>query len=213
MAEIGALREPVVLSTRALAEKLGASQQSASRYVRSLMKLGLVNRRGRALSVTEEGVRELASLQHRLGMLLSALRFLEVKGTAFTGIGEGAYYIKQKGYRDQFMKKLGFDPYPGTLNLRLASLEDRFKLDALPAIRIEGFKSGGRTFGPAKCYEAVINDREKGAVVLAMRSHYGPSVIELISPVYLRERLNIKDGDVVEVKIPLSKGPQLSSLA
>ena len=50
---------------------------------------------------------------------------LDVTGVLFSGLGEGAYYIMIKGYRKQFQSKLGFDPFPGTLNLRLDSTVDR----------------------------------------------------------------------------------------
>jgi riboflavin kinase len=129
-----------------------------------------------------------------------------MEGSLFTGLKEGAYYVSQEGYRKQFLDKLGFDPYFGTLNLKLTSIENRLKLDTLPYIRIEGFESEGRTFGPARCYEAIVNDTEKGAVIVALRSHYDPSVIEVISPIYLRDRFKLKDGDIVKVKIPISKG-------
>jgi len=40
-------------------------------------------------------------------------------------------------------------------------------------------------------------------IVLPVRSHYS-NVLEFISPEFLRERLNLKDGDVVDVVIYLS---------
>ena len=44
-------------------------------------------------------------------------------GRVKSGLGEGRYYMSQKGYRAQFAKRLGIDPYPGTLNLRLSRAE------------------------------------------------------------------------------------------
>src|SRR3989442_8004712 len=44
---------------------------------------------------------------------------LTIAGTLTSGLGEGAFYMRQKGYRDQFRKKLWFEPYEGTLNLKM----------------------------------------------------------------------------------------------
>jgi CTP-dependent riboflavin kinase len=44
-----------------------------------------------------------------------------LEGTVFTGLGEGAYYISKETYLKQLTEKLGFEPYLGTLNLKLSS--------------------------------------------------------------------------------------------
>jgi riboflavin kinase len=129
---------------------------------------------------------------------------ITLEGTLFSGLGEGAYYVTKEGYRKQFIEKLGFDPYPGTLNLKLTSeydINSMSELEAYPAIELEGFKNETRTFGPVKCYPAIINNREKGAVIYALRSHYDSSVLEIISQAYLRSRLKLKDGNKVKVEI------------
>jgi len=115
----------------------------------------------------------------------------------FTGLGEGAYYITKELYRKQFTEKLGFEPYPGTLNLKLSTdydIKTRMELDAFPAIEVEGFKNENRTFGVVKCYPALIGNKVKGALITALRSHYDASVLEFIAPVCLRKHLNLKDG-------------------
>jgi riboflavin kinase len=127
-----------------------------------------------------------------------------LEGTVFTGLGEGAYYIAKENYRKQFMEKLGFDPYPGTLNLKLTTDYDnkaRGELDAYPAVEIEGFKSEDRTFGDVKCYPVIIENKVKGALISALRSHYDSSVVEIIAPVALRKHLKLKDGHKVKVEV------------
>ncbi|MEM1537956.1 MAG: DUF120 domain-containing protein [Candidatus Nezhaarchaeales archaeon] len=47
---------------------------------------------------------------------------LTLEGEVFTGLGEGAFYVTREGYRSQFIEKLDFDPFPGTLNLRIKSV-------------------------------------------------------------------------------------------
>ncbi|MFW6117809.1 MAG: DUF120 domain-containing protein, partial [Thermoproteota archaeon] len=129
---------------------------------------------------------------------------LTLEGVVFTGMGEGAYYISNPHYRKQFMEKLGFDPYPGTLNLKLTTdydLTTYSELNAYPAIEIEGFEGEDRTFGSVKCYPAIIENKAKGAVISALRSHYNETVIEVIAPNFLRKRLNLKDGQKVKVEV------------
>ncbi len=133
---------------------------------------------------------------------------ITLEGRLFTGMSEGSYYVSRDGYRKQFIEKLGFDPYPGTLNLKLSSAFDvkmRGELEARSAILIEGFKGEGRTFGPVKCYPATINDEVEGAVVLIERTRYDRSVLEVIAPVCLRERLKLRDGSKVRVRVHLGQ--------
>jgi riboflavin kinase len=127
-----------------------------------------------------------------------------LEGTVFTGFGEGAYYVSKENYRKQIVDKFGFEPYEGTLNLKLSSeydIKTRMELEAYPAVEIEGFKSADRSFGLVKCYPVIIGNKVKGALVIAMRSHYDVSVLEIIAPVYLRKQLNLKNGHKVKVEV------------
>jgi len=64
-----------------------------------------------------------------------------------------------------------------------------------------GFKGETRTFGPVRCYPVIINNKVKGAVVAAIRSHYDSSVIEVIAPYFLRDKHKLKDGHKVKIEI------------
>ena len=119
----------------------------------------------------------------------------ELKGKIVTGLGEGQYYISREGYRKQFNLKLGFDPSPGTLNLKLAEPFPQAEADF---IKIEGFVDENGTFGGCKCYRVMIGDI-KGAIVRPERSSYPPDLVEVIAPVHLRKALNLKDGDELEM--------------
>jgi riboflavin kinase len=207
---MGASRRTVKVSTEYLAERIGLSQQTASRHLIQLEKKGWIRRtitpEGCLVRLTDSGVGELEKLYSSLQAIFEAAYPLSVtlEGVLFTGLGEGAYYITRDGYRKQFIEKLGFDPYPGTLNLKLTTdydVKTRAELESYPAIEIQGFKSKTRTFGPVKCYPAIINNKVKGAVVAALRSHYNSSVIEVIAPYYLRGKLKLKDGHKVKIEI------------
>jgi len=210
LAELGACSRTVKVSTEYLAEKIGASQQTASRHLIDLEKIGWIKRtitpEGCLTKITESGIAELKKLYSNLRLVFEAAYppSVTLEGTLFSGLGEGAYYVTKEGYRKQFMEKLGFDPYPGTLNLKLTTEYDvktMSELEAYPAIEIQGFEDESRTFGSVKCYPAVINNKLKGAVVYALRSHYNTSVLEIIAPSFLRGRLKLKDGNKVKVEI------------
>jgi len=211
IAELSAPMGELSYTTGDLSVKLGCSQQTVSRHLINLERMGLIRRfrvaRRESIRITAEG-------QQLLARLYSSLRWmferppgtLYFEGVLFTGLGEGSYYVGQEGYRKQLRSKLGFDPYPGTLNLRLRQGYEGVKatLEGLPSILIEGFRTKDRSFGPAKCIRVMVNDSVEAAVILALRSHYGSDVVELVAGENLRDRLNLKDGDTVRVRVTAS---------
>lgn len=210
LSEMGAYKRIAKISTEFLAEKLGISQQTASRNLIDLEHEGLISRKitpeGSLIKVEEKGIIELQRLYNNLKVLMEKAYPLSItiEGIVFSGLGEGAYYISKDEYKKQFLEKLGFEPYPGTLNLKLTTdydLKARMELDVYPAIEALGFKSEDRTFGVVKCYPAIIENKVKGALIAAMRTHYDFSVLEIISPVCLRKHLGLKDGNKVKVEI------------
>ena len=210
LAEMGAHRRTAKISTGYLAQKLDLSQQTASRYLIELDKLGWVTRTmtpdGCLVRITSAGIKELNKLYTTLRFLMETPYppSITLEGTVFNGLGEGAYYISKEPYRKQFIEKLGFDPYPGTLNLKLTTeydIKTRNELESYPAVEIEGFKSEDRTFGPVKCYPVIVDNKVKGALISALRSHYDASVLEIIAPVQMRKHLALKDGHKVKVEV------------
>ena len=213
LAELGASSRTVKVSTDYLAQKIGASQQTASRHLIKLENMGWIKRtitpEGCLTKITREGVTELKKLYSELRLIFESdyPPSITLEGVLFSGLGEGAYYITKEGYRKQFIEKLGFDPYPGTLNIKLTTdydVKSLSELETYPAIELEGFEDESRTFGSVKCYPAVINNKVKGAVINALRSHYGLSVLEIVAPTFLRNSLKLKDGNKVKVEILIS---------
>jgi len=205
--EVGAYPDEVIFTTTELAKLLGASQQTASRHLIELEKMGLIHRvrlgRRESIKITAGGVKHLDN------MFLTLRRAFEMKktelvfeGVIFSGLGEGAYYMNQEGYRKQFVEKLGFAPYPGTLNMRVRKedQEEVRMLEASPFILIEGFTDGGRSFGPAKCFHGKIADKVECALISPVRTHYQGDVVELISKDFLRKTLHLKDGESIKVR-------------
>jgi CTP-dependent riboflavin kinase len=131
-----------------------------------------------------------------------SLRTLALKGKVFSGKGEGRKFTELEWVRKQIESQLGFTPCLGTLNARLdrKATESKKTLSKIEAtaeiVPSEDFSSG-------KCYEAHLLHDVKCALVVPQIANYPEDVIEIIAPVNLREKLRLKDGDTIEIKIRL----------
>lgn len=125
---------------------------------------------------------------------------ITILGRVKSGLGRGKYFMGQKEYRKQFIKKLGIDPYFGTLNLSLSEAYAR-KLEKLKSKRIivKGFKRGKRKFGSVVCYNAEISGIKCALVQPKLSKHINTA--ELISEKKLRSALKLKDGNAVRVML------------
>lgn len=205
LALLGALRNKIELSSHELAAHMALSQQTASRYLLELDSSQMITRelgvKKQLIQITSSGAEVLEKEYAFYQQIFDLSTKIKFTGKVISGMGEGKYYAGQQGYAEQFHKKLGFTPYPGTLNVQIEYIE-RNKLRLLKnsgGIVIDEFKNENRTFGEVVCFTASINGVE-GAIVVPKRSHY-ITVLEFISPYYLREKLQIKDGDTVEVVV------------
>lgn len=208
LAELGAYDKERAVSTGTIAKTLELSQQTASRRLIEMERQGLIERsvegRVQKVRITKEGMNSLSEMYRVLKPVIEAPSGeLVMKGAVFSGLSEGSYYMGLDGYRKQFRSKLGFDPFPGTLNLRVTkdSMSRRRELDGYPFVGIDGFADKERTYGGARCYQILVADKVKGAIVIPIRAHYREDVIEIIAPENLRTALELKDGDIVEVKV------------
>ncbi len=129
-------------------------------------------------------------------------KIVHVKGKIFSGSGKGTYFTALPWVRRQMREKLGFEPHPGTLNVRLAgeSVEVRKLLENSKALKISpepGYCGG-------KCFKAYIGRQNVAcAVVLPCVENYPMDVLEVVASSNLRGMLKLKDGDEVEVRIVL----------
>lgn len=202
---IGGTKSLISLSSTELAEYMGISQQSASRFILSLLREGYIirqmNGRKQEVSITEKGLNLLIKEYSDLATLLEKPVKMRLEGTVQSGLGEGRYYISRKGYIIQFQEKLGFIPYLGTLNLKIkpgSELALR-KLRSMDGIHIDGFTTDDRTYGPVKIFLCTVSGIKCG-IIFPERSVYS-DVMEIISTEYLREKLGITDGSDLNVEV------------
>jgi len=213
LALLGAMEQPIKLSAASFSETLKSSVQTAARRLQEMEREGLIYRRimvdGQWVMLTRRGIDVLKAECQEYRQIFFAKTNLEVElvGKVITGLGEGKYYTTLEGYKRQFKRKLGFFPFPGTLNIKLdaRSIEARRMLDFANAIRIEGFKTPKRTFGGGRCYPCeILHERAKGIrsfVIIPERTHYPDDIIEIISPVFLRKELQLNDGDYLALRV------------
>ena len=194
----GAHKKPVKLTTAEVGQGAGISQQSASRRLLALEEEGLISRGADGLSLTRKAHDEIAREYAALKSVFEEK--LEISGAIETGIGEGKYYLSLEGYRKQMKEKLGFEPFPGTLNIKL-SKSDLWKKEQLlagEAVVISGFRSRERTYGDIYAYPCRLEEKEC-AVIVPLRTSHGPDIIEIICGFDIRKKFGKKDGDIVRV--------------
>jgi len=207
----GALDGATKLSCAALADRLGASTQTASRRLQRLEEGEYITRDivgdGQWVEITREGEQRLQAEYESYRLIFERDVAVELTGAVTSGMGEGRHYITLPGYMEQFREKLGYEPFPGTLNVDLTdeSVRSRTRLDALEPVTIEGWEGEERTYGPAYCYPASLAaDRTTygGAHVIAPeRTHHDDNHLELIAPDELRDALALSDGTEVTISV------------
>lgn len=124
---------------------------------------------------------------------------MEIKGIITSGMGKGTYFMSQNFYIDQFLDKLHFKPFVGTLNIKIEP-EEIVSIMNIPYEKF-GIVHGEGKFGDVKFIKAILNDEVDGAIVFPAKTKHTEDVIEFISNKNLRKYLNLKDGNQVSVKI------------
>ncbi len=208
----GAKHNYVTVTTSLLGKNIKKSQQAASKHLLELEQNQFIERiiNGRNISVkiTAKGFSEMVKLAAVLQKSLDSFpSHVELKGILVSGMGEGAYYMALKGYTKQFKSKIGYVPFPGTLNVRLdqkTHQEAIKQFETLEGIKIKSFSDGKRTYGWVKCFPAKLNNSISCELIMLERTHHDDSVIELISKTCLRKTGKLKDGSKVSIKIPIN---------
>jgi riboflavin kinase len=133
----------------------------------------------------------------RIAVLLKRIEF---SGTVFSGEGDGKKFIELPWVRRQITEKLGFTPYPGTVNLKLTekSTKKRKWLEKAPAVKFcpaEGYCDG-------LLFKAFIGILQC-AIIIPQVTGYPKDLLEIIASVNLRETLSLEDCCEVTVTVNL----------
>jgi len=211
------------VSCSALAERLDASTQTASRRLQRLEEADLVEREivsdGQWVTVTDAGERALQREYADYRRIFERDASVALDGTVTSGMGEGRHYISLPGYMRQFEDRLGYEPFLGTLNVELDEdgVRERGHLSSFEPVTIDGWEDDERTYGPAYCYPATVESGasasgggeaaddgatfEDAHVITPERTHHGDDQLEVIAPVKLRDELGLTDGDTLTIHV------------
>lgn len=204
----GARGSHVRMTTSELGRGIHRSQQAASDQLRELELGGLIERmaHGRSMSVrvTPQGYAAVAQLYESLRACIeSAPVSMDLAGRVVSGSGEGRYYMAQDGYTRQFRARMGYVPFPGTLNVSLdaGSAAKLGSLDPARGTLLDGFSDGQRTYGWVRCHGATINSRVPCDLLRLERTHHDGDIVELVSAVNLRKKMGVFDGSSVTISV------------
>ena len=128
------------------------------------------------------------------------MKRIEFSGTVTSGDGDGKKFMELPWVKRQITEKLGFTPYAGTLNLKLAeeNAKQRKLLEKTPSAKVlpaEGYCEG-------LLFKAFIGIVQC-AIVVPQVAGYPNDLLEVIASVYLREALQLEDGREVTVAVNL----------
>ena len=125
----------------------------------------------------------------------------KITGLVFSDLGRAAGFMALDWVQSSLKDKLGFSPYPGTLNLRLRTNGER---DLWRAVRETGqgieISAPDAAFCQARCFLVEIEGKHQGAVILPEVEGYPADKLEVVAGVRLKDALKIADGDPVTLK-------------
>jgi CTP-dependent riboflavin kinase len=124
---------------------------------------------------------------------------LVLTGKIVSGTGKGAYFTRIDWVLRQCNEKLGFKPYPGTLNLEI-SVEDLPIIESLHKEKGIELISPDPKFCNGKAFPVSLGEINAAIIIPEQKVRVHPkNIIEIIAPLNIKASLNIKDGDSVTV--------------
>lgn len=155
---------------------------------------------------------------------------MRLTGTVSSGLGRAHIFMAQDHYQEQFKLIIGDVAWPGTLNVQVSGedlvayvalrnlsgvdtldIGEGIKIKAadidlsnIDSHRIRGFLREGRSFGGATAFDGNIQVGEQASLPCAvlipdLTRHV--DVVEVIATDFLRDALNLTDGDVVSLNL------------
>ena len=124
----------------------------------------------------------------------------KLTGVVFSDLGRAASFMALGWVQASLSDKLGFPPYPGTLNLRLET--ESMKAAWREVRRSSGIeiKAPDAASCQARCFLVEIEGKHQGAVILPEVEGYPADKIEVVAPVRLKDELKLADGKPVTLE-------------
>ena len=133
------------------------------------------------------------------------MRNLIITGKIVSGSREGAYFTQIDWVLRQCDEKLGFKPYPGTLNLEI-SAEDLPIIESLDKEKGIALVSPDPKFCNGKAIPVSLGEISAAIIIPEEKVRVHPkNIIEIIAPLNLKASLNFRDGDSITVALILTQ--------
>ena len=128
------------------------------------------------------------------------MKKVNLTGTVFSGGGEGKKFLELPWVKQQIKQKLGFAPYPGTLNVMLSEESETRRKLLEKAHFIKICPAGAYCTGAL--FKAFIGAFQCAIIVPEVKG-YPKELLEIIAPHNLREALQLEDGSEITVTVNL----------
>lgn len=208
----GAIGDEIEISCASMGDELEVSTQTVSRRLRQLENADFIRRErtndGQRVTLLPDGIDALRHEYDDYRRIFDTPDPITLVGHVTSGMGRGRHFITLPGYDTQFRDRLGYQPYPGTLNVELTTdtATKRTALETLEAIPIDSWEDDGNTYGAATAYPATIEPPNAQAYTRAHllvpdRTDHAPTHVELIAPDHLRDHLDLADNDQVTIHV------------
>ena len=127
----------------------------------------------------------------------------KIKGKIFSGLGNGTFFTQLDWVEQQCLDKLGFTPFPGTLNLKIE--EDLEVVEKLRELEGIALVPPTAEFCQAKCLPITVGVI-RAAIVIPEAEYYTneihpQDVLEIVAPVNIKETLSVQDGDELTLEV------------
>ena len=137
---------------------------------------------------------------------MSSSRDILVKGVVFSDLGRAGAFLGVDWVRDAIRERVGFDPFPGTLNVRARGTD----LTRWEQVRKHAGKIVLSSPDPAFCnaflftgslegWKSQPESHERIAVVVPEVKEYPADKLEIIAAVSLKQTRSVRDGDELTV--------------
>ncbi|ADM27082.1 protein of unknown function DUF120 [Ignisphaera aggregans DSM 17230] len=123
---------------------------------------------------------------------------VKVIGNVVSGLGEGKKYVDI--YSDRIYEVLGIKPYKGTLNIAIRSEYIEQLSNCFEKGKVYVIEPPCNRYGRVFALKSILKDLEV-YVIRPEKTRHGANIIEIISDKNLRELLELKDGDIIELYI------------
>ena len=127
-----------------------------------------------------------------------------ISGKIVSGVKQGAFFTQLDWVQEQCLEKLGFKPFPGTLNLEITS-KDMATIEALQAQKGVELVPPDSNFCSGIFFPITVEGIAGAMVAPAadVRVH-AKNIIEIICHLGLKDALGVADGDWVALTIDSS---------